>query len=223
MNESAWLIAAVPAPVVCCKLELLPLSAGHLMLLRRFSSAFVTGEEIKASDLFFSVLICSGTYEDGCKIRLDDKMARELEAWGKELARGPKRFLRRRANVTFDFFAAVKRFSDYLTSGGFGAESDDLIPLCLPKHQRDDSGPVGSPGEFIYICAFMADLSMNFSEAANFPYLLGRHLLAANAERQGGITVKSAAEWREENKRLQELTANPDMDAIRAAMAKGTQ
>jgi len=223
MNESAWLIAAVPAPVVCCKLELLPLSAGHLMLLRRFESAFVTGEEIKASDLFFSVLICSGTYEDGCKIRLDDKMARELEAWGKELARGPKRLLRRRANVTFDFFAGVKRFSNYLTAGGFGAESDDLIPMCLPKQQRDDSGPVGSPGEFIYLSAFMADLSMSFSEAVNFPYLLGRHLLAANAERQGGITVKSAAEWREENARLQELTANPDIDAIRAAMAKGTQ
>jgi hypothetical protein len=222
MNETAWLIAAVPAPVVCCKLELLPLSAGHLILLRRFESAFVTGEEIKASDLFFSVLICSGTYEDGCKIRLDDKMARELESWGKELARGPKRFLRRRENVQFDFHGAVKRFVEYLSAGGVGLGAHNILPMCIPKHASKDAPEIiGSSIELLHVAALMTDLNLTFSQAVNFPFALGRHLLAANAERQGGIRVTTRDEWDAENARLEALQANPDMDALRAALAKG--
>lgn len=222
MNNSAWLIAAVPEPVVCCKLELLPLSAGHLILLSRFDSAFVTGAEIMPSDLFFSVLVCSGTYEDGCKIRLDDKLARELEAWGKELARGPKRFMRRRAKVHFDFHAAVKRFSDYLAAGGVGIGAHNVLPMCIPKRtSQGDAETVGSSSELLHCAALMSDFKMSFQQAVNFPFALGRHLLAANAERQGGIRVTTLADWDAENAKLEALRANPDMDALRAAIAKG--
>lgn len=194
MNESAWLIAAVPEPVVCCRVELLPLCAGHLMLMRRFGSAFVTGGIQTPDDLFLSVLICSRSYEDGCKIRFDDQMASDLKAWGHELAHGPKRFLRRREKVAFDFVGAIDRFENYLSAGGYGYGAEKVRPFCLPKKGGEPLGNIGTSAELMHVTALMVDLGMTFSAAVNLPYIMGSHLLAANAERRGAVSVM---DWQE--------------------------
>lgn len=208
MNESAWLIAAVPEPVVCCRVELLPLCAGHLMLMRRFGSAFVSGEEPTMDDLFISVWVCQRNYADGCQFRWDDDMVAYCRSWGAELALGRKRFLRGREKVTFNFVAAIDRFETYLSAGGWGYGAEKVLPVCLPKKNSEGLGNVGTSTELMHIVALMTDLGMTYSEAVNMPFLMGRHLLAANAERSGAISVIPFEEFAAMKAHLQPKESN---------------
>lgn len=208
MNESAWLIAAVPEPVVCCRVELLPLCAGHLMLMRRFGSAFVTGGIPTMDDLFISVWVCQRNYDDGCKFRWDDDMVTYCKSWGAELALGRKRFLRGREKVTFNFVAAIDRFATYLSAGGWGYGAEKVLPVCLPKKNSEGLGNVGTSTELMHIVALMTDLGMTYSEAVNMPFVMGRHLLAANAERSGAISVIPLEEFAAMKAHLQPKESN---------------
>jgi hypothetical protein len=206
MNSAAWLAAAVPEPVVCCRVELLPLSIGHLILLKRFGSEFVLSGSPTPDDLFLSVLICSQNFESGNQIRFDDKLARTLTHWGREITLGPKRFMRRRATVLFDFANAFNRFDAYLAAGGFGFAGERLHPLCIAKKSESSQvESIGTPSEIMSLTALMTDLGMSFSEAINFPYIFGRHLLAANSERKGGIRVLDREKWELESEKARQF------------------
>ena len=60
--------AAVPDGWQVLGVKLRPLSLGHLILLKRYGSAFVVGGIPTEADLVLSVLICSRTYEDGVEL-----------------------------------------------------------------------------------------------------------------------------------------------------------
>lgn len=206
MSIAAWLAAAVPEPVVCCRVELLPLSIGHLILLKRFGSEFVLGGNQTPDDLFLSVLICSQNFESGNQIRFDDKLARKLSHWGKEITLGPKRFMRCRSTVPFDFADAFNRFDAYLAAGGFGFAGEKLHPLCIDKKSESyQVEAIGTPPEIMSLTALMTDLGMTFNEAINFPYVFGRHLLAANSERKGGIRVLDREKWESESNKAKKF------------------
>ena len=60
----------------------------------------------------------------------------------------------------------------------------------------------------MHIVALMTDLGMTYSEAVNMPFVMGRHLLAANAERSGAISVIPLEEFKAMKAHLQPKESN---------------
>jgi hypothetical protein len=80
-------IAAVPEPTRILGVKLLPLSIGHLILLNRIESAFVSpGQECSIEDLALSILICSLNYKDGLALFEDTGLPSFMLAWHDKIA-----------------------------------------------------------------------------------------------------------------------------------------
>jgi hypothetical protein len=76
-------LASVPDSVRLLGLDLRPLSLGHLILLRRYGSAFLseTNEPPTFSDLAISVLVCSLSYVEGLALRHDATIDEFMRRW----------------------------------------------------------------------------------------------------------------------------------------------
>lgn len=85
--ESDFYSVAIPEPTTILGVRLRPLSVGHLLILHRLKSSFVTtGEEFTPHDLALSVLVCSMTYKEA--LRFINKSHRLLfKFWHWKLAR----------------------------------------------------------------------------------------------------------------------------------------
>ena len=78
-------LAAIPEPVTLLGLRLRPFSLGHVILLHRVESAFVTGSDPDYSDLALSVFICANKYQDAVSAFDDKKLPKFMKKWAKKL------------------------------------------------------------------------------------------------------------------------------------------
>lgn len=74
-------LASIPEPVSILGFRLLPFSLGHLLLLHRYDSAFVTGGNPTYDDLALSVLVCAIPYSEGSTLRDDSSLPEFMRRW----------------------------------------------------------------------------------------------------------------------------------------------
>jgi len=86
MRGAEFFLSAVPDPVDLLGFRLRPLSAGHIILLTRIESGFITGGEITWEDLAASVFICTQTFEDAVRAFYDPRLPRLMKAWHDRLS-----------------------------------------------------------------------------------------------------------------------------------------
>lgn len=75
----------IPEPHVILGLRMRPLSLGHLLLLHRIGSAFVTGGSPSYDDLAASVFLCSLTYEQGLEALDSPQLDRVMSLWQRKV------------------------------------------------------------------------------------------------------------------------------------------
>lgn len=86
--DSAFYEVCIPEPTSILGIRLRPLSLGHLVILHRLKSAFVTPDlEVSPHDLALSVLICAGTYEEGLRLFDDPPPPWQFRLWFWKLSR----------------------------------------------------------------------------------------------------------------------------------------
>jgi len=82
---------AIPEPTTILGLRLRPFSLGHVLLLHRVKSSFVTeGEPQTLDDIALSVLLCALSYDDGCALlnRSKRSLDRLFIRWHRKLVGG---------------------------------------------------------------------------------------------------------------------------------------
>ena len=170
--------AAVPDGWQILGVKLRPLSLGHLILLKRYGSAFVVGGIPTEADLVLSVLICSRTYEDAVELVESGRFKQEAKKLDKAL------------RVCGDVQARCEWFNDYINEGLDG-------PKLWQKENKGKS--LGAPPEQVIKCALMSKLGFSESEVLNRAFSLSLWDMATVAEMDGSLRIFS-----EEDARLQE-------------------
>jgi len=92
--ERNFLTALIPDPAWCLGVRLKPFSLGHLVLLRRIGSPFVSPaqKQVELGDLILAVILCADKFEAGVEYlgTLDHASAADketLEEWGAKAAK----------------------------------------------------------------------------------------------------------------------------------------
>jgi hypothetical protein len=120
MKHGDYFASAAPEPWRILGHTLLPLSAGHLILLHRVESAFVSGEQPLFDDLALSVFICSRPYDETLAAWDSPAYPKYLKRWQKQVGR-------------FDFHEKARLFAEYMEAGQrgptyeFSADSEGQI------------------------------------------------------------------------------------------------
>ncbi len=150
--------------------RLRPLSLGHLILLHRYESAFVTGGLPSPADLVMSVLICSRTYEDALDLIESGQFKRETKKLEKAL------------RLCGDVKARSSWFCDYLEEG-----------LSGPRLWTKEGGGqnLGAPPEQVVKVALMSKLGLSETEVLNRPFSLSLWDIATLAEMNGTLKIYS--------------------------------
>lgn len=141
---SEFYAQAVPEPCHVLGLRLLPLSLGHVILLQRIDSAFVTDAQRDTNaweELAIAVAICSQPYREALAM-LEDRQgtAKAMALWAQKLTRTTwrDRLLRRKA-VTIDLHGQWQAFSDYLKANTkvphYSYNPDDMREVSCPHVQ----------------------------------------------------------------------------------------
>ena len=100
----AYFQHVIPEPQTLLGLELKPFSAGHIALLHRTKSVFVTGGEVDTAQIVNAVFLCAQTFEVGCASLNDEATPKFLHKWGKKIGR-------------FDLLEKKQAFEDYMERG----------------------------------------------------------------------------------------------------------
>src|SRR5688572_1727774 len=122
--------AAIPEPFTILKLRLRPYSLGHIILLHRVESSFVTGITPSPAelltDLITSVFICSQTYEEAIRALDNPKLPKFMRRWERRLGR-------------FDLSIKAKEFVEYIQAHSasplFKVEEGKTRPNACPLVQ----------------------------------------------------------------------------------------
>lgn len=110
--------AAIQEPTTILGVRLRPFSLGHLIILQRLKSAFVTdGEEMTIHDLALSVLVCSLPYTEGCALFNRTDLPKFFLNWHSQLIGGWRARWGFRKPIVIDYPKKVREFSDYLSRG----------------------------------------------------------------------------------------------------------
>jgi len=129
--ESNFLTALIPDPAWCLGVRLRPFSLGHLVLLRRIDSPFVSREakQVELGDLILAVILCADTFAAGVEFLGDMSTQSEanqktLEEWGTKAAK-------------LDLNVEVTEFMAYIRAA-------DQMPQYFTQ-SGSESQPIGSP------------------------------------------------------------------------------
>lgn len=169
--DAAFKLAAIRMPrhrVLGLRLE--PLTLGHLFLLHRYESSFVTGEPTTLGDLTLSAFLCSEPWQ---------KSERNVNAWW--FNRFSK--LWAWASRKRDFVAEYDVFSTYITEG-----------MQSPAFNRTTNGTpnaVGSPRHFAILASLMSQFHMTKAEAMDCTIVEAQSLLACVGEMRGAIQLRT--------------------------------
>lgn len=111
--------AAIPETPTILGLRLRPLSLGHILLLNRVRSSFVTeGEPFKLEDIFIAVLICSLPYREGCAALEDPDLEKFFTRWQRKISR--RRWFSKSKPIHWP--AIIGQFRDYIEQGSRGPQ-----------------------------------------------------------------------------------------------------
>lgn len=113
---------SIPEPTTILGLRLRPLSLGHLVILHRIKSSFVTdGELFTPHDLALSVLVCSLDYKSGCDLFNEPNLPELFTKWHDKLTgRGWMARIGLRKPKPIDYAAKSAEFAKYLSDGSTG-------------------------------------------------------------------------------------------------------
>lgn len=157
--------AAVPEDFYLLGHKLLPLSVGHLILLHRIKSPFVSDEtagQAEISDLALAVLICSMTFEDGVSMFKSGRAQDYAKSWGKRVAGGWLPWTRR-AIIWPEKFAL---FCEYIKGG-------TQMPVWkVSSGCESGCGPVNLPSFQVVKVELMRKTSLTESQILNRPWSL---------------------------------------------------
>mgnify|MGYP001605524580 CR=1 FL=1 len=153
---------AIPEPTTILGVRLRPLSLGHVLLLHRVRSSFVTPDEpLTIHDLALSVLICSLSHRDGLSIFDHKHLDRLFARWHWKLTR--PRWIVVGKRRTVDYVAKSAEFAEYIKR-----HSDIPRYSYNPADFRDSGGP----GVQIVKCTLMRDLHIPEAELMDRPWKL---------------------------------------------------
>lgn len=165
LNET-FLDAHLPEPFRILGLTLKPFSLGHITILKRIESPYITGEasEFLPADLTAAVLICAHDWEGGKALLNQRNLAFEVFKWMRRLNRPHslwKRLFGPREKI--DWPEKAKLFQRYLEQG-----------LDTPEYSYDAerSRGVNAPVEHQVRVALMAGMHLSEDEVMNRPWRL---------------------------------------------------
>jgi len=120
--ESNFLTALIPDPAWCLGVRLRPFSLGHLVLLRRVESPFVSREAkaVELGDLILAVILCADTFAAGVEFLGDmatpsEATQKTLEEWG---AKAAKLDLNEEVTEFMRYIRAADTMPAYFTQSG---------------------------------------------------------------------------------------------------------
>jgi hypothetical protein len=171
MTNYHFAIAATQATTRVMRLDLLPFSIGHKILLERIQSPFLAADTAPArEDLIKAVLICSRTYRENItetegfvfrfKVKTWLRRCRKL-VWARELA----------------------NFRDYITQGS-------LCPRIKPEGGRAP----GSPWTLRLLQFLTLTLKTPLNQSWDYPYGLAQFEWAAFWENENALKVVNQQE-----------------------------
>lgn len=125
---------AIPEPTTILGVRLRPLSLGHIIILGRVKSSFVTqGESTTLDDLALSVLICSLTYKRGVDLFNRTDLPRLFRRWHRKLIG------RLWWKQTIDYQKKAEEFAEYIKRGSeipnYAFRAEDFTDMNCPSVQ----------------------------------------------------------------------------------------
>ena len=165
-----YLESALPEPVVCLGQRLTPFSVGHLHILTRLESSFVTGGVPTLGDLLLAVFVCAHDYQGGRAAIASGDSTKEIAKW--VLSQGD-----------FNPDPEHASFEKYLVDG------------CLSPELHETEGNQRMPGApFIQRVRMVlqSKLGFTFEEAMNHPWGLALHDYFAFWELEGAVKIFSS-------------------------------
>ena len=156
MDQNAFYTAAIQEPFTILGLRLRPLSLGHILLMNRVGSAFLSGDPLRYEDLAISVFICANRYVDALSALDDPMLPRSMLRWSQKLTRTrPIDRLLRRKPTPIDFTAKAESFRDYLRQGSWHPDF----------HSKSDEGnAIEAPPEHLIRIKLMRELGISETE-----------------------------------------------------------
>jgi len=155
--------AAIPEPTTVLGLRLRPFSLGHVILLGRVRSSFVTeGEPLSLHDLALSVLICSLSYTDGLSLFNNRNLDRFFKRWHSRLA--GESWLTRlgfRKLREIDYAQKAVEFGEYIKRAS-------KIPNY--SYRADDFKQIECPSVQIVKVTLMRDMGFREAELMDRPW-----------------------------------------------------
>lgn len=128
--------AQFPDDVTCLGVALLPLSIGHLMLLNRVASPFVTNEEEPSmDDLALAVFICGQDHNEAWQLIKSGKHEQILKAWAEDLTTEKKGLFRKKLKP-INFYRELEVFREYF------ARSCSWPDFMAKKEGKDQGVPL---------------------------------------------------------------------------------
>jgi hypothetical protein len=85
VKQQSTFNAIVPTPWTILGLKLKPFALGHLVLLHRLESPFITGAPPTYADLSMAVLMCSQTFEEAIESLSDPELDKVMADWATKL------------------------------------------------------------------------------------------------------------------------------------------
>lgn len=151
----SYYTAAIQEPRIILGLRLRELSLGHIVLLNRVESAFLSGEKILYEDLAVSVFICAMNYADGVAALDDNRLQRNMLRWSQLLTRtrAIDRLLFRKPRP-IEFHDKVAEFNEYLKAGSWHPDFASA----------SEGTPIGLPSEHVIRVVLMRDMGFREEE-----------------------------------------------------------
>jgi hypothetical protein len=219
--QAAIAHAFAPDDYVIAGVRLRPLSVGHVALLERCQSSFVTGEDHTIGDLLTSVLVCSAPHEDALARLKSGELQREVMRWQRRLSGGLRGRILRGVRLAcgeavtpqevlgLNLKESAAHFESYIEAhGGNGRTVNEwACPSCELLGEGATFRP-SLPEWALLLAGLIADLSCSKSDALNTPIVEARWMLAALGERRCALRVRDVEEWAEEKRQADEFAAN---------------
>lgn len=174
-NLSEWLRAVWPDQFFCLRRRLVPLRVGHIMLLLRLESPFVTGARVPdAADLALAILICTRSVREATRLVT-------FGSWWSKLAMNWTGI-----RCAFGTQRGISQFSAYLLSGIKG-------PRWWSKSTK--GAPMRTPFWLAVLTTLQRDLLYRPEEARELAAARALWECSAVWEGNDAIDLVSNDEW----------------------------
>ena len=160
------------APVRCLGVSLLPLTLGHFFQLRKFDSAFVSGEQATIEDLILGCFVCCQSHEASSSALRSWFLPVVMRLWG---------WRARKSNLVRE----IMTFRTYI------ADSTESPRTVIPMSDGQSMRELNSPVEWRLLVMLMVDFHLTEAAAKRTTMLKANVLWATLGDRDGKINLVS--------------------------------